>query len=210
MIKSRLVLGLLISITANTYAAEPPQGDASRGQVASSACQGCHGPDGNSFSPDWPNLASQNANYLSKQIHDFQSGARKDPTMSSMVVGLAERDIADIVAYFSSQTVKGDATSQSAAGQKLYMGGNRYTHVPACAGCHGPHGVGNGPGAIPHLAGQKAGYLGKTMRDFKSGTRSNDRNQIMRDIAGKLTEKEITALAQFLAGMGATAEASAQ
>ncbi len=199
----RFVLCLLISITANTYASEPAQGDASRGQISSGTCQGCHGPDGNSFSPDWPNLASQNANYLSKQIHDFQSGARKDPTMSSMVVGLAEKDIADIVAYFAAQTAKADAASQSAAGQKLYRGGNRYTHVPACASCHGPHGVGNGPGMIPRLAGQKMGYVGKAMRDFKSGTRSNDRNQIMRDIAAKLTEKEIDAVAQFLAGMGA-------
>jgi cytochrome c553 len=210
MTTSRLILGLLISITANTYAAEPLQGDASRGQTASATCQGCHGPDGNSFSPDWPNLASQNANYLSKQIHDFQSGARKDPTMSSMAAGLAEKDIADIVAYFASQTVKADAASQSSAGQKLFMGGNRYTHVPACAGCHGPHGAGNGPGAIPHLAGQKAGYVAKAMRDFKSGARSNDRNQIMRDIAEKLTEKEITAVAQFVAGMGATAKPPAK
>lgn len=210
MITARLVLGLLISITANTYADEPLQGDVNRGQAASATCQGCHGPDGNSYSPDWPNLASQNVSYLSKQIHDFQSGARKDPTMSSMVTGLAERDIADIVAFFSSQAVKADATSQSAAGQKLYMGGNRYTRVPACAGCHGPHGVGNGPGAIPHLAGQKTGYVAKALRDFKSGARSNDRNQIMRDIAEKLTEKEITALAQYLAGMGASAKAPAQ
>lgn len=210
MITSRFVLGLLISITANTYAAGPSQGDVTRGQTASATCQGCHGPDGNSFSPDWPNLASQNTNYLSKQIHDFQSGARKDPTMSSMAAGLAEKDIADIVAYFASQTVKADAVSQSAVGQKLYMGGNRYTRVPACAGCHGPHGAGNGPGAIPHLAGQKAAYVVKAMRDFKSGARSNDRNQIMRDIASKLTEKEITEVAKFLAGMGATAEAPAQ
>lgn len=207
MTSLRFVFCLLISIPAYTYSAEGSEGrvggNIGEGQVTSSVCQGCHGPDGNSFSPDWPNLASQNASYLFKQIHDFQSGARKDPTMSTMVIGLAEKDIADIAAYFSAQAVKADAASQSAAGKKLYMGGNSYTHLPACAGCHGPNGAGNGPGAIPHLAGQKVGYVTKALRDFKSGTRSNDRNQIMQDVAAKMSEKEIAALAQFLAGMGA-------
>ena len=95
----------------------------------------------------------------------------------------------------------------SAACKKLYMGGNRYTHLPACASCHGPNGAGNGPGAIPSLAGQKLGYVVKAMRDFKSAARSNDRNNIMRDIAAKMTEKEMDAVAKFLAGLGAPAAA---
>lgn len=211
MTLSRIALCALISISANTYAAsENPaksesnnQGNISAGQTKSEVCQGCHGPDGNSFSPDWPNLARQNANYLAKQIHDFQSGARQDPTMSSMVVGLGEQDIRDITAYFSSQTVNADPTATSSLGKKIYLGGNRYNHVPACAGCHGPNGVGNGPGMIPRLAGQKPGYVAKALRDFKTEARSNDRNKIMRDIAAKMTEKEIDAMALFLAGMGA-------
>ena len=103
MTLTRIALCALISITANTYvfAAEPAS--ISAGQTKSEMCQGCHGPDGNSFSPDWPNLAQQNANYLGKQIHDFQSGARKDDTMSSMVVGLNEQDIRDIAAFFQSR-----------------------------------------------------------------------------------------------------------
>ena len=123
--------------------------------------------------------------------------------MQSMVTGLGEQDITDIAAYFSSQKVKADAAAQSAVGKKLYMGGNSYTHTPACAGCHGPNGAGNGPGVIPRLAGQKPGYVMKAMRDFKSESRSNDRNKIMRDIAAKVSDKEIEALAQFLAGLGA-------
>ncbi|NOX93069.1 MAG: cytochrome c4 [Gammaproteobacteria bacterium] len=209
MTSLRFVFCLLISIPAYTYSSGSIDGrtggDVSKGQLKSAACQGCHGPDGNSFSPDWPSLAGQNANYLSGQIRDFQSGARQDPTMQSMVTGLTEQDIADIAAYFGAQKVKTDAASNSAVGKKLYMGGNRYTHLPACAGCHGPNGAGNGPGAIPGLAGQKPGYVIKTMQDFKTGARSNDRNQIMQDIAAKMTEKEIEAVAQFLVGMGARA-----
>jgi cytochrome c553 len=198
----RFISCLLISITTYTYSHAASEGTVSEGQVKSGTCQGCHGPDGNSFSPDWPNLAAQNANYLAKQIRDFQSGARKDPTMSSMVIGLGEQDIADIAAYFETQKVVADAASQSATGQKLYMGGDRYSHLPSCASCHGPNGAGNGPGAIPSLAGQKAGYTIKTLQDFKSKARNNGRNGIMQDIAAKMTDQEMTAVATFLAGMG--------
>ena len=210
MTLSRIALCALISISTNTYAETQNnnQGNATEGQTKSAACQGCHGPDGNSFSPDWPNLARQNAAFLAKQIHDFQSGARQDPTMNTMVLGLGEQDIRDIAAYFSAQTVTADPASQSPLGKKIYAGGNSYSHVPACAGCHGPNGVGNGPGGIPHLAGQKPGYVAKALRDFKTGARSNGRNQIMRDIASKMTEKEIDAIALFLAGMGAETAAT--
>ena len=200
MTTSRLALCLLISISANTYVYAA--GIPSVGQEKSASCQGCHGVDGNSYSPEWPNLASQNANYLAKQIRDFQSGDRKDPTMSAMVGGLSQKDIIDIVAYFSTQAVKGDASAKSGAGKRLYEGGNRYNRTPACASCHGPNGVGNGPGGIPGLAGQKAGYTAKTLRDFKSGTRSNDRSDMMQAIAAKLSDKEIEAVAKFIAGMG--------
>ena len=200
MTTSRLVLSLLISISANTYVYA--SGNPSAGQEKSASCQGCHGPDGNSFSPDWPNLASQNTAYLSKQIRDFQSGDRKDPTMSSMVVGLAQGDINDIAAYFSTQAIKTDAQAKTGAGKRLYEGGNRYSRTPACASCHGPNGVGNGPGAIPSLVGQKLGYTTKTLRDFKSGVRSNDSNGMMQAIAAKLSDKEIEAVAAYIAGMG--------
>jgi cytochrome c553 len=196
----RLVLSILISISANTYVYA--SGNPAAGQEKSSSCQGCHGPDGNSFSPDWPNLASQNTKYLAKQVRDFQSGERKDPTMSAMVAGLAQGDIDDIAAYFSTQVAKVDSSAKSSAGKRLYEGGNQYSRTPACAGCHGPNGAGNGPGGIPKLASQKAGYTAKTLRDFKSGVRSNDRSGMMQAIAAKLSDKEIEAVAAFIAGMG--------
>jgi cytochrome c553 len=196
----RFVLCLLISISANTYVSAA--GNPTVGQEKSASCQGCHGVDGNSYSPEWPNLASQNANYLAKQIRDFQSGDRKDPTMSAMVGGLSQKDILDIVAYFSTRSVKGDAAAKSNAGKRLYEGGNRYNRTPACASCHGPNGTGNGPGGIPGLAGQKAGYTAKTLRDFKSGARTNDRSDMMQAISAKLSDKEIEAVSKFIAGMG--------
>jgi cytochrome c553 len=195
----RLMAFTLISIIANTYV--HAAGNVAAGQEKSMVCQGCHGQDGNSYGPEWPNLASQHAAYIAKQLRDFQSGARKNETMSSMVIGLSQKDITDIAAFFSSQTVKGDNSAKSVAGKKLYEGGNRYNRTPACASCHGPNGVGNGPGAIPHLAGQKATYVAKALRDFRSGSRANDRNEMMRSIAAKLSDKEIENVATYISGM---------
>lgn len=201
--RSQLIFWMLISITANTYV--HAAGDVAAGQTKSAVCQGCHGTDGNSFGPEWPNLASQHPSYISKQIRDFQSGARKDDTMSAMVVGLSQDDIADIAAYFSQQPIQAVASDKSAAGKKLYEGGNRYNRTPACASCHGPNGVGNGPGAIPSVTGQKAGYTVKTLRDFRSGVRANDRNEVMRSIAERMSDKEIDAVAAYIAGMASQA-----
>lgn len=194
----RLIFCLFISISANTYAA----GDPAAGQEKSAVCQGCHGADGNSYSPEWPNLAGQDSRYLVQQLQDFQSGARKNDIMTGMAAGLSEADMADIAAFFSKQALTPETTEVNLAGKKLYMGGNQYTGVAACAGCHGPHGAGNGPGKIPRLAGQKSDYVAKALRDFRAGTRTNDQNGIMQNLAEKLTDKEIDAVAAFVTAMG--------
>lgn len=178
-------------------------GDPAVGKEKSQVCQGCHGVDGNSFGPEWPNLASQHSSYLTKQIRNFKDGVRKNETMNSMAAGLNEQDIKDIAAYFTTQVVTQQEVEANSelikTGRKIYKGGNRYSGVPACAGCHGPNAVGNGPAAFPYLAGQKPSYLIKTLKDFKSGARANDPNEIMRNIAAKLTDSEITAVATYVA-----------
>jgi len=183
--------------------------DATAGQEKSIVCQGCHGPDGNSLGPTWPNLAAQHAGYIEKQVIHFQDGKRQDPTMSSMVYGLSKQDIADIAAYFSSQALQTTASETADAGvdlvlgKKIYKGGNTYNGVPACAGCHGPNGVGNAPALFPRIAGQKIDYLVKALNDFRSGARANDPNEIMRNIAAKLSDREITAVANYVANLEA-------
>jgi len=183
--------------------ANAKDGDPVIGKEKSQVCQGCHGADGNSYGPEWPNLASQHSSYLTKQIRNFKDGVRKNETMNSMAAGLSEEDIKDIAAYFTTQVVvqqEVEADSELIkTGRKIYKGGNRYSGVPACAGCHGPNAVGNGPAAFPYLAGQKPTYLIKTLKDFKSGARANDPNEIMRNIAAKLTDSEIKAVATYVA-----------
>ena len=207
--KSILFTGLVLAVSLPSFALA--SGDIEKGREKSQVCQGCHGADGNSYGPDWPNLASQHTSYLTKQIRNFKAGVRKNETMNSMVAGLEEQDIEDIAAYFSSQSLTSQDTPSNEqlnselikTGRKIYKGGNRYSGVPACAGCHGPNAVGNGPAAFPHLAGQKTTYLIKTLKDFRSGARANDPNEIMRNIASKLTDSEIKAVANYVATLQA-------
>lgn len=78
-------------------------GDPAAGQKKSQACAACHGPDGNSVSPDFPKIAGQHQDYLAKALRDYKSGARKNPIMAPMAASLTTRDIDDLAAYYASQ-----------------------------------------------------------------------------------------------------------
>jgi cytochrome c553 len=177
--------------------------DATAGKAKSAACAGCHGMDGNSMNPVWPKLAGQHANYLAKQLAEFKSGARVDATMAGMAAPLSETDMADLAAYFSSQ--KGSVGSADETkvelGQGIYRAGNAASGVPACAACHGPTGAGNAQAKFPSLGGQHAAYVVKALKDFRSGARANDAGQMMRNIAAKMTDAEIEAVAAYVQGL---------
>jgi cytochrome c553 len=158
----------LILIFAMSSVSAWAAGDPAAGKEKSQVCQGCHGQDGNSYGPEWPNLAGQHPSYLIKQILNFQDGVRTNETMNGMVIGLSKQDIEDIAAYFSSQSLQALTPETEVeiikTGRKIYKGGNLYSGVPACAGCHGPNAAGNSPAAFPHLAGQKTTYVVKTLQ----------------------------------------------
>lgn len=100
-ISTVLVLSLLLTTTAGTAAAA---GDSTAGKEKSALCASCHGTDGNSTDPQFPRLAGQHANYLERALMDYRSGARKNPIMAGFAGGLSDTDIANLAAYFSSQT----------------------------------------------------------------------------------------------------------
>lgn len=178
-------------------------GNVAAGQTKSATCIACHGADGNSVNPTWPKLAGQHPEYILKQLGDLKSGVRKDPLMSPMAAPLSDQDMADLAAYFAGQkTLPGTAApEQVAAGEKLYRAGNTASGVTACAACHGPSGDGNAAAKFPNISGQHASYLEKALKDFRAGTRTNDPNKMMRDIAAKMTDAEITAVAQYVQGL---------
>jgi cytochrome c553 len=179
-------------------------GDPEAGKQKAVPCAACHGPDGNSFNPVWPKLAGQHPEYIQKQIMDFKGGARQDPLMTPQAALLAtDQDVADVAAFFASQTqTTGKAAAdQVALGEQLYRGGNPATGVPACSGCHGPAGLGNALAKFPRISGQHADYATKALRDFRASGRANDPNGMMRGVALRMTDAEITAVAQYVQGL---------
>jgi cytochrome c553 len=159
--------------------------------------------DGNSLSPEWPNLASQHPAYIERQIKAFKSGERQNDLMSPMAMIVTDEDAADLAAYFSAQKVRGGETDPAklALGQRVYRAGNVQKGVMACAGCHGPTGLGNPLAGYALIQGQHSVYVANQLRAYKAGTRATDPNQMMRNIAAQLSDEEIEAVASFVQGL---------
>lgn len=200
--KKLISLAMLLACTGMTATAIAA-GNSAAGKGKSAVCAGCHGVDGNSAAPNFPKLAGQDAQYLSKQLADFKSGARKDPIMSGQVANLSKKDMDDLGAYYAAQKIvpgvaNGDAQTLKKA-ERLYRGGEAKSGISACMSCHGPSGHGIPP-RFPAVSGQHATYTQKQLMDFKNGTRSND-SEIMTRIAFRMSEAEIKAVSEYMAGL---------
>jgi len=171
------------------------------GKEKAMMCSACHGFDGNSSVSLYPSLAGQGANYIAKQLADFKTGTRVDPIMAGMVAALSSEDMANLGTYFAAQTANKSTTKTSDAGKKLYFGGNASKGITACIACHSVNGNGMKKASFPAISGQSVDYLKKQLTSFRDGTRSNDTNEMMRNIAIKLSDKEINELAQYMSAI---------
>ncbi len=180
-------------------------GSVEAGKAKSITCTACHGAEGNSVNPLWPNIAGQGATYLVSQLQAFKSGARQDPLMAPQAMLLSDEDIRDLAVYFESLPAAAMAVADPSKvdkGEALYRGGDSSSGAAACLACHGPTGRGNPAANYPALQGQHATYTAKQLRDYASGTRTSDgKTRIMRDIAGRLSDDDIDALASYVQGL---------
>ncbi len=179
-------------------------GDAEAGKAKAQVCFSCHGVNGNSVNPAWPNLAGQHEGYIAKQLADFKAGdMRNDPLMMGQVMSLSPQDMADLAAFFAKQKPASGSADESmvAIGEKLYRGGNKVTGVSACIACHGPTGAGNPAAKYPLLSGQHAAYTVKALKDFRSGARKNDPGKMMQNVAARMTDAEIEAVSSYMQGL---------
>ncbi len=201
-LQSIALFTLLCAAGANAAAPEG-QGSAEEGQAKSTTCVACHGVNGNSANPEWPNIAGQHAPYMLKQLQAFKSGERQNPLMTPIAMTLSEDDMADLAAFYETQTLTGLEANpdQVEAGQRLYRGGDLDTHVAACTGCHGPRGQGNPTALYPAIQGQHATYIAAQLRAFRAGTRQTDPNGMMRDVARTMSDDQIDALAAYVQGL---------
>ncbi|TMM45647.1 c-type cytochrome [Colwellia ponticola] len=190
-----------VDIVTSTPAAALYAGNVAAGQTKAAACAACHGEDGNSLIPMYPSLAGQSANYIAKQLADFKSGNRNNGIMAGMVAGLTQEDMNDLAAYFAVQSTKVGTGETNEVGHKLYLGGDSAKGITACVACHGVTGKGMKQAAFPSLTGQSQEYLTTQLNSFREGSRGNDNNGIMRNIAIKLSDADIKAVTQYITSL---------
>ena len=198
----KLLLLVVTMLSAQAVAAPPASATSSRvAEIIASRCALCHGVEGESASAVYPRLAAQHPDYIAKQLKDFRDGRRKSETMTDMVKGLQDEDIAGLAAYFAGRKASsrqpGDVDF-AAVGKFIFQRGNSYSGVPACASCHGANG--HGTQQLPRLAGQHPAYLEIQLKEFSKRERTND-NAVMHTVASKLTELETRAVAIYIGGL---------
>ncbi len=194
------------------YVGDPEEGKS----IANSAgCAACHGADGNSPAPNFPKIAGIGSKYIIKQLQDIRDGKRVVVEMDGLIDDYDDEEFKDLAAYYSSQTLQlagakplevkinaGIKVDGLKLGARVYRAGNQETNVPSCTGCHSPRGLGNDPAGFPRIGGQYSEYIAKQLRAFRDGERTNDGDaSIMRQVAKNMTNAEIDAVANYIAGL---------
>jgi len=193
----------IILILSSAHASDAKKGEA----LAQGLCAACHASDGNSVIPANPILAGQHYTYLKNQLNYFQvkegedRAKRENAVMLGIASGLSTDDIDNLAAYYSQQKIKPSYASNlelAKVGEAVYKAGDDIRGIPSCSSCHGPRGLGV-PGQFPRISGQHATYTASTLKSYKNGSRAN--NKQMMAISSRLTEAQINALAEYLAGL---------
>jgi cytochrome c553 len=190
----------LLMVSGHVFSADASERASS---IVKQNCAACHGSDGNSLLPANPKLAGQHREYMLKQLREFKSGARRNPVMASMLGNLGDEDLNLLASHFAAQkSASNSAKDKSLAlqGQAIYRGGLASKSVPACSGCHSPNGAGI-PTQFPRLAGQHGEYIAAQLKAFRAGERTNDLNHMMQTAMANLSDGEISALAEYIAGL---------
>lgn len=174
-------------------------------------CAECHGFDGNSSSPQWPNIAGLSKEYITRQLQDFKHGKRINEEMTQVVKEFpSDQELASLANYFSKQKMinpnvkailKQYQLVDLKLGKEIFTGKRFEYGIPACSACHGKKGQGDEIGKFPRLAGQHMEYIVKQMKLFRSKKRSNDTPAQMRNIALQMDDEDIESVAAYIAMM---------
>lgn len=199
----KLIAGVIlgVSLTALAHGA----GDPEAGKQNAAVCAACHGQGGaQPIMGAYPKLSGLGEAYLAAQLRHIKSGERALPEMTGQLDNFDDQDLQNLAAYFNQQPFSGGQANPDLVpkGQALYRGGNMASGVPACSACHNPQGLGNEPAGYPRLGGQNADYIAKQLKAYRDGTRGGGTNaQLMADVAARLTDAEIDAVASYVEGL---------
>ncbi len=179
-----------------------PMTDAQRTDLKKTidTCGTCHGIDGRSVSPTFPNLAAQTAPYIELQLHAFKDQSRADPDAQAYMWGMASQlsdpMISALAGYFATQPAapgKPGNAALIAQGKHLFDEGVPARQIPPCATCHGAHA--QGMATFPRLAGQHAAYLLRQLLVIQSVLRTAP---VMHGVVKDLTKDQMQAVVAYL------------
>ncbi|CAD6528144.1 hypothetical protein LMG27952_02148 [Paraburkholderia hiiakae] len=207
-----LILALALP-WAPLLAAPPAEPAPDTMQARVMGCAACHGAHGEGTDNDYfPRLAGKPAGYLFNQLVAFRDGSRSYPPMNYLLAYLPDAYLKQIAEFFSQQhppyPPPAKATVDAATlalGKSLVMNGDSKRNVPACADCHGGTLTGMQP-AIPGLVGLHPNYISAQLGAFRYGTRRAAAPDCMHDIATRLADRDITAIAAWLSSQPAPAD----
>ena len=189
----------------STAAEESDVPSVAAGLALSAPCTACHGADGNTLIPEYSNIAGQNEKYLYKQLKLIQSNERPIPLMVGQLDAMTDKNLRDLSAYYASLPGKiGQASEENLElGEAIYRGGILEKKVAACTACHAPNGNGNLLAGFPRLSGQPVEYTIAQLKAYREQERTTDEyvSGMMRDIAAKMTDTEIAAVANYITGL---------
>jgi cytochrome c553 len=193
-----LVAGF-VSLGASAQAPPAPlapialEGDVERGAVLAETCAGCHGvPESHNAYPSYhvPKLGGQNADYLEVALQGYRRGTRSHPTMQAQASSLTDQDIADVAAFFAAREGEAETGRSSASAVEIDEGRRK---AVACVPCHGEVGVSSAP-QWPNLAGQHESYLLQSLKQYRTGQRSD---VLMAPIMAGLDDAAVSELAAY-------------
>jgi cytochrome c553 len=175
---------------------------ATQGKGAAIACAGCHGANGMpATGTPFPRLSGVPVEYVAKQLFDYRDGSRPNPVMSQIAKALSDAEIGSLARYYASQELpqkNRPPTVEHRRGRQLVRYGDNTLAIPACGDCHGSDDTGGGP-ILPPLA-QPAAYTSAQLQAFRAGERHNDADRVMRELARRLSDADIQALADYYGG----------
>ena len=191
---------VVLAACAGTAVALAQADEARAKKIVGGVCFVCHGMEGESSSEVFPRLAGQHWEYIAKQLENFKSGKRKSTAMADMVAKLTPDEMVALGKFFEKQKVEAEPPKDAdlaGMGKYIYLHGNKYSGLAACASCHGIDA--KGTASLPRLAGQYANYIETQLKQFHQRERTND-NAIMHAIVSKMTPLEMAAVAEYLSG----------
>lgn len=164
-------------------------------------CASCHGMDGKSLQPIWPNLAGQSQKYMAEQLSLYKNKKRPSDIMQNFAALLTDKDIEELSAYYSQSPNRSPPVEKNPlqkAGENLYKLGDYKRKIPACSACHGPLGRGNDPAKYPGIAKQNREYFIQQLYAFKNHQRKTDPMSVMQDISARLSADDMQVLAEYI------------